>query len=81
MCRSLDIYHSCSFTFISSYLYSYIHYIASGSGDHALASLGDASVHGGGQSTESGTACRSSSTAQDRQQLFRDTVSRLSHAM
>ena len=48
MCRSLDIYHSCSFTFISSYLYSYINYMASGSGDRAPASSGDASVHGGG---------------------------------
>ena len=81
MCRSLDIYHSCSFTFISLYLYSYIHYMASGSGDHAPAFLGDASVCGGGQSVESGIACRSTSTAQDRQQLFRDTVVRLSHAM
>ena len=63
MCRSLDIYHSSSFTFISSYLYSYIHYMASGFGDRAPASSGDASVHGGGQSVESGTTRRSTSTA------------------
>ena len=44
MCKSLDIYHSSSFTFISSYLYSYIHYMACGSRDNAPASSGDASV-------------------------------------
>ena len=81
MCISLDIYHSCSFTFISLYLYSYIHYMASGSGDRGPTSSGDASVHGGGQSAESGIARRSSSTAYDRQRLFRDIVLRLSHAM
>ena len=55
--------------------------MASGPGDHGPASSGDASVHGGGQSAESGTTRISSSTAQDRQRLFRDTVLRLSHAM
>ena len=55
--------------------------MASGSGDRHPASSGDASVHGGGQSAESGIACRSSSTTQDRERLFRDTISRLSHAM
>ena len=55
--------------------------MASSSGDHGPASSGDASVHGGGQSAQSGIARRSSSIAQDRQQLFRDTVSRLSHAI
>ena len=66
MCRSLDIYHSCSFTFISSYLYSYIHYMESSSGDHGPASSGDASVRGGGQSAEFGTTRRSTSSTQDR---------------
>ena len=55
--------------------------MASGSGDHGPASSGDASVHGGGQSAQFGIAHRSSSIAYDRQRLFRDTVSRLSHAM
>ena len=55
--------------------------MASGSGDRGPAFSRDTSVRGGGQSAESGTARRSTSTAQDRQQLFRETVSRLSHAM
>ena len=55
--------------------------MASGSGDRGPASLRDDSVHRGGQSVESGIARRSTSTAQDRQQFFRDTVARLSHAM
>ena len=37
-----------------------------GSRDHAPASSGDAGVRGGGQSAESGTSWRSTSTTQDR---------------
>ena len=55
--------------------------MASGFGDRAPTPSGDASVCGGGKSVGSSIARRSTSTAQDRQQFFRDTVARLSHAM
>ena len=55
--------------------------MACGSRDHAPTSLGDASVHGGGQSVESDTTCRSTSSTQDREQLFKDIVARLSCAI
>ena len=55
--------------------------MASGSGDHAPASSGDASVHRGGQSAEFGKTRRSTSSTEDREKLFRDTLARLSHAI
>ena len=55
--------------------------MASSSGDHGPASSGDASVHRGGQSAESGTTHRLTSSTQDREKLFRDTLVRLSRAI
>ena len=55
--------------------------MAFGFGDYGPASSRDASVHRGGQSAESGTTCRLTSSTQDRQQLFRDTATRLSRAI
>ena len=47
----------------------------------ALASLGEASVHGGGPSAELGTTHRLASSFEERQHLFPNTIARLSHAL
>ena len=53
--------------------------MASSLGDHAPASSGDANVHREpSHSAESNTAWRSPSSTEGRQQLFRDTIARLS---
>ena len=55
--------------------------MASGSGDRSPASSGESNVHRGGQSVESSTTRRSTSSTEDREQLFRDILARLSHAI
>ena len=81
MCRSLDIYPSCSFTLISSYIiyiYTLWHLVL---GIMVLHPQGMLVSIGGDQSVESGTTCRLKSSTKDREQLFRDTLARLSHAI
>ena len=54
--------------------------MASGTGG-APTSSGEASVHGGGPSAESGTARRPTASAEERHHLFADTIARLSRAL
>ena len=55
--------------------------MASSFEDHGPTSSGDASVHRGHYSAESSTTHRLKSSTKDREQLFRDTLARLSHAI